>query len=100
VQFVDGKVESCRNQINHYKKLVKQNDEDLQLISSEVTFKGRINTLTEEERAKLGERYGDIQNLKKINEETLEQHVDGMMDLTMTHNQTVDELNEYESTYL
>ncbi len=30
----------------------------------------------------------------------MEQHVDGMMDLTMLHNQTVEELNQYETTYL
>ena len=41
-----------------------------------------------------------MSNLKRINEETLEQHVDGMMDLTMIHNTTVEELNEYESVYL
>ena len=34
-----------------------------------------------------------MSSLKKINEETLEQHVDGMMDLTMIHNTTVEELN-------
>lgn len=31
-----------------------------------------------------------MQNTKRINEEILEQHVDGMMDLTMLHNQTVE----------
>lgn len=41
-----------------------------------------------------------MQNLKKINEENLQQQVDGMMDLTMQHNSTVEQLNEYETYYL
>lgn len=42
-----------------------------------------------------GEKYADIQNLKRLNEETLEQHVDGMMELTMTHDSILQELEEY-----
>ena len=38
--------------------------------------------------------------MKKINEDTLEQHIDGMMDLTMLHNETLEELDEYEKIYL
>lgn len=37
----------------------------------------------------MAEKYADMQNLKKINEENLQQQVDGMMDLTMQHNTTV-----------
>lgn len=72
----------------------------MHLISGEAAFKGKINTLSVEDKSKLGERFNDLVNLKKINEEALEQHVDGMMDMTMLHNKTVEELNEYETTYL
>jgi hypothetical protein len=46
VQIVDDKVETCKKQIKHFKKQMKLNDEDLQLIAGEVALKARINTLT------------------------------------------------------
>ncbi len=61
----------------------------MQVLSGEVTFKSRINQLGQEDKKKMAEKYADMQNLKKINEENLQQQVDGMMDLTMQHNTTV-----------
>lgn len=100
VQFVDTKVESCQEQIKNYKKLIRQNEEDLSILASEAAFKNKLKQLGEQQKKKMAERYNDLQNMKRINEQNLEQHVDGMMDLTMLHNQTVEELNQYETTYL
>lgn len=46
VEFVDSKVDGCQEQIKHYKKLIRQNHEDMRIIASEATFKGKINQLT------------------------------------------------------
>ena len=67
VQFVDEKVETCKTKIKEYKRLLRGNEEELQLISSEVTFKAKVNELTEADKQKMGEKYSDIANLKKIN---------------------------------
>lgn len=93
VQFVDEKVETCKAKIKECKKAIRSNEEEMQIISSEATFKTRLNELSDPDKKKMAEKFTDLQNLKKINEDTLEQHVDGMMDLTMLHNQTVVQLN-------
>lgn len=49
---------------------------------------------------KFGEKYNDLQRLKELNENKLEAEVDGMMELTMTHNQILHDLEEYETVYL
>lgn len=42
--------------------------------------------LSEEERKALNESYKSFVTLKQLNEDKLEAEVDGMMELTMTHN--------------
>jgi len=60
----------------------------------------RIGDLKEEDMRKFGEKYNDLKNLKQSNEDKLESEVDGMMELTMTHNQILRDLEEYETVYL
>ena len=89
-----------RDKIKQYKKLIKDNSDDLQIISGEIAFKSKVGSIPDSERKKFAEKYEDLVQLKKINEDTLEQHIDGMMDLTMVHDQTAQELSEYETIYL
>lgn len=56
--------------------------------------------MKEEDLKKFAEKYNDLKNLKQSNEEKLEGEVDGMMELTMTHNQILHDLEEYETVYL
>lgn len=100
VRFVDGKVEECREKIRQCKKQIKQNEEDLQVISSQVKFKTKLSELKDSDKKTFAQKYTDISILKHQNEQILEQHIDGMMDLTMLHNQTLEELDNYESIYL
>lgn len=39
-------------------------------------------------------------NLKRLNEENLELHIDSMMNISMLHDQTLLELEDYENVYL
>ena len=68
---------------------------------NEFRFKAKIkDRLTQQEEKRYGEQINNLRNAKKTNEDILEQHVDGMMNLTMLHNQAVEDLDEYEKTYL
>lgn len=82
------------------KRLVKDNETELQVIASEVKLGQRIGDLKEEDMRKYGEKFNDLKNLKHANEEKLEAEVDGMMELTMTHNQILRDLEDYETVYL
>ena len=49
----------------------------------------------EEQKKKYAEKYQDLTTLKNNHEERLEAEVDGMMELTMTHNQILKTLDDY-----
>lgn len=65
---MDNKLKDCQDQIRHFKKLIRQNEEELRILSSEVAFKSKLNQLSEEEKKKMAETFNDLQNMKKINE--------------------------------
>ncbi len=44
---------------------------------------------------KFAEKFNDIRTLKQGNEQKLESQIDGMMELTMTHNQIIHDLDDY-----
>lgn len=56
------------------------------MISHQVRLSERMGMLSEEERKALNESYKSFVTLKQLNEDKLEAEVDGMMELTMTHN--------------
>lgn len=56
------------------------------MISHQVRLSERVGMLSEEERKALNESYKSFVTLKQLNEDKLEAEVDGMMELTMTHN--------------
>lgn len=58
----------------------------MQVISHQVRLSERVGMLSEEERKALNESYKSFVTLKQLNEDKLEAEVDGMMELTMTHN--------------
>ncbi len=58
----------------------------MQVISHQVRLSERMGMLSEEEKKALNESYKSFVTLKQLNEDKLEAEVDGMMELTMTHN--------------
>lgn len=48
----------------------------------------------------MGDSYKKFATSKQLEEDKLEAEVDGMMSLTMTHNQILQALDEYETVYL
>lgn len=56
---------------NQYKKIIKDNETELQVIGSEVKLGNRIGSLKEEDMKRFGQKYSDLKNLKQANEEKL-----------------------------
>ena len=52
VDFVDTKVKECRQKIKQTKKLIKKNEEDLQIISGEVKMNTKLKELTDDQKKK------------------------------------------------
>ena len=55
----------------------------------------KIRKISEEDKKKYAEKFHDLSTLKQIHEEKLEAEVDGMMELTMTHNHILKTLDDY-----
>ena len=56
--------------------------------------------MTDDQKRAFANKYNDLLNLKKSNEENLELHIDSMMNISMLHDQTLLELEDYENVYL
>ena len=82
------------------KKLVRDSEVEMQLLTSEIQLGRRVETIPENKLKEYAEKYMGFKESKDKHEQLLQNEVNKMMELTMTHNIIIKDLEDYETVYL